>query len=194
MSTTKVTSRQLSTKAEIYRFDIGSNVYLLNLDEPVVIDTGERSHRDQLMKSFAEVLPFDKVKKVIFTHLHYDHIGNFDLFRNAKFYASAKEIEEFRHFPIGTVLDESLAKEFAVKLNPIKNFGPFEIIEVPGHTAGSICVLYKPEGILFSGDTFFKKGVYGRTDLPTSAPDKLDESLKKISKLKARIICPGHDY
>ncbi len=74
----------------------------------------------------------------------------------------------------------------------LESFNNFQIIKTPGHTSGSVCILYK--NILFSGDTLFNKEQIGRTDLPTSEPSKLQESLKKISYLDFKILAPGHDY
>ncbi|HII30317.1 hypothetical protein COT48_06140 [Candidatus Woesearchaeota archaeon CG08_land_8_20_14_0_20_47_9] len=68
-----------------------------------------------------------------------------------------------------------------------------EIINTPGHTAGSVCIWYKKEGVLFSGDTIFRKGI-GRTDLPSSRPGLMKASLARVSKLPFKLLCPGHDY
>lgn len=66
-----------------------------------------------------------------------------------------------------------------------------KILYTPGHTAGSACYLI--EDRLFTGDTIFKNAT-GRTDLPTSAPNQLRESIKeKIMKLPDETtIYPGH--
>jgi glyoxylase-like metal-dependent hydrolase (beta-lactamase superfamily II) len=40
----------------------------------------------------------------------------------------------------------------------------------PGHTEGSVCLLERDEGLLFSGDTLFQAG-WGRVDLPGGDPD-----------------------
>ncbi|MBD3310623.1 MBL fold metallo-hydrolase [Candidatus Woesearchaeota archaeon] len=195
-------SRLQTGETEIWKFDCDSNVYLLNIDEPVVIDTGNRSNRDILKTFFPKVLPFEKVKKVMFTHLHFDHIGNFDLFPNAEFFAGKAEIEDFRKDPSGAVLKEEIAQklkgsEIVLKdAKLIEQRGPegFRVIETPGHTRGSICILYEPAKVIFSGDTFFRRGKMGRTDLPTSAPEKMQASFEKMLDYNYKVICPGHDY
>ena len=67
-----------------------------------------------------------------------------------------------------------------------------EVMHTPGHTEGGIC-LHDPAGnILFSGDTLFD-GAYGRTDLPNSSPEKMIESLARLSALPpATRVYPGH--
>ena len=39
------------------------------------------------------------------------------------------------------------------------------VLHTPGHTEGSVCLLDRDEGLLFSGDTLFAGG-WGRVDLP----------------------------
>ncbi len=167
----------------VYKINAGSNVYYLER-EKILVDTG--------MKEYSSVLKeiVEKIKIVVFTHLHFDHIGNFELFKNAKFYAAKKEIEFFNRNALGAVLDKELAKKFNVELNDVSLLKEFEIIETPGHTCGSICLLYKD--VLFSGDTLFENGI-GRTDLPSSV-EGIEISLKKLSRIKYEHLCPGHDY
>lgn len=79
--------------------------------------------------------------------------------------------------------------------NPMKpaRFGSHELefFHTPGHTDGSICVLDKKTGLLFSGDTKFADGGCGRTDLGGSER-KMGESLALIGKIPYKLLCPGH--
>jgi glyoxylase-like metal-dependent hydrolase (beta-lactamase superfamily II) len=88
------------------------------------------------------------------------------------------------------------------------------VIATPGHTPGSICLLYEPgdaedasgasgasanaeearEGAwLLSGDTLFRRGI-GRTDLPGGDEDAIYESiLTRLYPLPADLLVfPGH--
>ena len=66
----------------------------------------------------------------------------------------------------------------------------YSIINTPGHSIGSVCILI--ENFLFSGDTLFY-GSIGRTDLPTGNQSEIEQSLKKLKKLNENIIVyPGH--
>ncbi len=178
---------------DIWKIKADSNSYLITGDTPFVIDTGDRMHRDR-MNHLTKILPAEKVKTVIFTHLHYDHIGNFDLFPNAKFFASANEIQDLKKNPSGTILNERMIELFNVKLETISDFDGWRIIPCPGHTRGSISIWHPERKILFSGDTLFKRGGIGRVDLPTSQPQHMDATLKRISGLDHKILCPGHEY
>jgi len=81
------------------------------------------------------------------------------------------------------------------KKNPMSpmNFGShlLEFFHTPGHTDGSICVLDRKTGVLFSGDTKFSEGEYGRTDLGGSERE-MAESLQLIEKIPYKLLCPGH--
>lgn len=81
------------------------------------------------------------------------------------------------------------------KPNPMKplEFGshPLEFFHTPGHTDGSICILDRKTGVLFSGDTKFAGGGYGRTDLGGS-DEQMQESLKLVEKIPYKLLCPGH--
>lgn len=176
----------------VWKLNVDSNVYLIKKE--MVIDTGPKSYKEIVREKISKVVSLDNIKKVIFTHLHTDHIGNFDLFVNAKFYASKEAIEDFNKMPARTVLDPLLAKQFKVKLNVLEKLEGFKIIKTPGHSRGSICLFYEKEKILFSGDTLFFNDNIGRLDLFTSVPKKMEKSLAKLEKIDYKILAPGHDY
>jgi len=70
--------------------------------------------------------------------------------------------------------------------------GPFTVLHVPGHTAGSIALWDKEAKVLFSGDTLFQ-GNYGRTDLPGGNEGELFASLRRLFALDRDIqVFPGH--
>jgi len=69
----------------------------------------------------------------------------------------------------------------------------FRILETPGHTDDSMCLLL-PDRIL-SGDTLLVGGT-GRTDLPTGDPEALYDSLfERVLRLADDLLVfPAHDY
>lgn len=178
---------------KVWKLNVDSNVYFLDLKEKVVIDTGPRAYRAIVEEELSKIVDLKKVDRVIFTHLHYDHTGNFELFPNAKFYASQKEIELLKKNKVNAVLDPLFASKFNIRLNPLKDFLGLKVIETPGHTEGSVSLYYEKEGVLFSGDTLFFNG-FGRIDFPFSDPARMEESLEKLQKIKYKILAPGHDY
>ena len=74
----------------------------------------------------------------------------------------------------------------------------FTVIETPGHTPGSVCLLCSEassgESALFSGDTLFRDSC-GRTDFPGSSTDDMLRSLKRLAQLPGDCeIYPGHGF
>ena len=66
----------------------------------------------------------------------------------------------------------------------------FEVLHTPGHTPGSVCLLFGEH--LFSGDTLFA-GSCGRTDFPGSNPAQMRDSLARLKGLeKNYTVYPGH--
>lgn len=68
-----------------------------------------------------------------------------------------------------------------------------QILRTPGHSPGSVCLYYAPEGILFTGDLLFA-GSVGRTDLPGGDYMQLMDSLNHVIKPlpAATLVYPGH--
>jgi len=150
---------------QLYFKEFGSCVYLLRIGKDnVLIDTSSRENAKELLSDLnkIKVNPRD-IHMILLTHRHYDHIGNLELFPNAKVYDNENI--------------DNLALIF------------IRVLKTPGHTRDSLCFLYKD--ILFSGDTLFINGT-GRTDLPESDPKKMQESLEKLKKLEYNVLAPGH--
>jgi glyoxylase-like metal-dependent hydrolase (beta-lactamase superfamily II) len=143
-----------------------------------------------------------KVKYIINTHGHMDHIG-----ANAKIkeITGAKILihEDDRNLltsPIKNLaifwgrMTKSPPADKLLKDGEIISLGNLKIkvIHTPGHTRGSICLLV--ENRLFSGDTLLKNTM-GRTDLPGASSRMLVQSIKeRLLPLGDEIkIYPGHE-
>ncbi len=155
-------------KENIFQFHFqkfGSCVYLIILkNTKILIDSSSEENQEELIKDLKELrVKPEEIDVFLITHNHHDHLGNIELFLNAEIY-DYKNIKDFH-------------------VNVIK------VIKTPGHTSDGLSFLYKD--VLFSGDTLFHNGI-GRTDLPTSNPKQMQESLEKLKKLKYKILCPGH--
>jgi glyoxylase-like metal-dependent hydrolase (beta-lactamase superfamily II) len=183
---------------QFYFNNLGSNCYLVKIDgRNILIDTSGEENKQEFVSDLnkIKIKPQD-IDIILLTHLHYDHVGNLDLFKNAKVYASEKEISYFYKNSIDTMLaeiSENKLKLIKAMLKPISKFRNkfFKVIETPGHTRGSLAFYLPKEKILFSGDTLFEEGI-GRTDLPTSNPEEMSKSLRKLSKIDYKILCAGH--
>ena len=65
----------------------------------------------------------------------------------------------------------------------------FDMIHLPGHTAGEVAVYIPEERVVFTGDNVFHKV---QTFLHEAHPYKWLESLKRIEALDVDVIIPGH--
>jgi len=197
---------------KFYFGNLGSNCYLIKTEgKNILIDTSGEENRKELISDLREInINPQSINIILLTHFHYDHIGNISIFKNAGVYASEEEITDFRKQPFNAVLNENFIEKIAegegktkqtyefikigdIKIEPIKNINieSIKAIKVQGHTRGSIA-FFMPKGrILFSGDTLFEEGI-GRTDLPTSNPEEMENSLKKLRSLDYKILCAGH--
>jgi len=171
-----------------------SNCYIV--EGSIIIDTSSNSLKKEVLEAIKKHTNLSNIKKVIFTHLHYDHIGNADLFPNAKFYASsdARKDNSF-------ILDPLTLSKFNIELNDVEQDkelkDEFDITKTPGHCKSCIILYYKKDNVLFTGDTYFHESSMGRTDLPTSEPEKMEKSQEIVHELIEKykpIIAPGHNY
>ena len=130
------------------------------------------------------------VEAILLTHGHFDHVGG------------VRGVAEAARCPVwlceaDTVLPERLtagplyytdtyADGDTVEVGSLR----FTVLETPGHTPGSVCLLC--ENVLFSGDTLFA-GSCGRVDLAGGVPAQMGASLKRLAELPGNYaVLPGH--
>ena len=182
---------------DVFKIEAFGNVYLILKPTPFVIDSSAPNYKEEIKKEISKIIPLSKIKGVLLTHLHYDHAGNIDLFKNALIYASQREINDFLKNPSDFFFGHDYKKTLRLikdaKPLPKEIFG-LKVINVMGHTRGSVAFLDEQRHLLFSGDTLFYDG-FGRIDLPTSVPEKMHDSvmlLKDLIKEKHLDLMPGH--
>lgn len=177
---------------------IEENCYLVGDPEALVVidpgDEGERIIAHIREKGY-------KVKFVVLTHCHYDHIGAVSEVvkeTGAKLYLGAAEKENY--FSRKVSFNGYFSKRAEVLepdglLSDGETFSAgayeFKVFATPGHTSGSICLLCEDK--LFSGDTLFRCGI-GRTDFPTGSLPSLVKSIKNTLFALDDSVCvyPGH--
>ena len=178
-------------------------VYLLNLGELILIDSGAGWSVDKIIRNI-ESFGFDsnKLSKILLTHCHIDHIGGAPDLRKkfgSKIYihkldAPAVENGDSALTAASWYQTEFLPTPVDVKLNDseeILNIGDEKIVclHTPGHTPGSISIYLDKEGkrVLFAQD------LHGPI-LPEfgSNLDDWDRSTRRLLELDADILCEGH--
>lgn len=167
--------------------------------QAVIFDPGHDA--DRILDAVKE-LRLD-VSAYVCTHGHADHINALASLHRvhpapvamhsndlAWAFESINRIEPYYPMPERPDVKSFLHLESAAEWNFSDLF--FKIIETPGHTPGSCCILFEQDEILVSGDTLFK-GSCGRTDLPGGNALQLKASLEKLKKLSDTTrVYPGH--
>jgi len=184
---------------DVYKILGNGNVYIILKPEVVVIDTSDSADSLEIKNEIEKIVPVEGVRKVLLTHLHFDHAGNVDMFPNAEVYASEAAIENYRSSSKDFYFTEISAKTDEILRNakPLPgDIAGLKVLKVPGHTRGSVAYLDEKRKLLFSGDTLFDKEIVGRTDLPNSIPGIMAKSVDVLKKLvnEGYRLCPGHDY
>ncbi len=178
-------------------------VYLLNLGELILIDTGAGWSLNKIINNI-NYLGFNphKLKKILLTHCHIDHIGGvpelkkrFDL----RIYIHAKDAPPVENgdqiltaanwyqtiFPPTPVDEKFNSSEEVLEIGNEKIY----CLHTPGHTPGSISLYLDREGkrVLFAQD------LHGPL-LPEFGSNLEDYGLstKRLLELDADILCEGH--
>lgn len=176
-----------------------SSVYLVN--RKILIDAGMNS--DLIIKQIEKYIKITDLELIILTHCHYDHTAAAAAIAEksgAKIGIHKADLEgvndEYLSVSVlfgdrAPVAKPTIIYEEGDKID-IGNGEYLEVIHTPGHSRGSIC-LYEPVSkSLFSGDTVFPGGGFGRMDFEGSESEKMPGSIEKLTKLDVKTLYSGH--
>jgi len=170
-----------------------------------LFDTGHYSDRYLLLEALGNVnLSPDDIRHVVLSHLHFDHILNISLFKNASITLSQAELNYARQVSANQRKDPSIPDFWPILLEnrKIHTFeksmtigSGIEIVQMPGHTPGSSVMFYKgPFLIAVCGDAIKNswEALTGKAAICFGNPHQAKESIKNILQT-ASVIIPGHD-
>lgn len=181
-----------------------SNIYVVVGEITTIIDTGTGFYTRTVIETIQRMIKPNLIQQVLLTHEHYDHVGGIqDIVQ-----ASGGKAKIFAHKDVISKLKEgkSLFAEMLggvmprIKVDiPLSNSDEliigdqlFEVLFTPGHSVGSLCFYNKKTHILFSGDTIFADGGFGRYDFPGGDFQRLLNSIEQLATLNITNLYPGH--
>ena len=182
-----------------------SNIYVITGEQPTIIDTGTGQNQSSVNKAIQSITDPSTITQIILTHEHFDHVGGTralidQINKEATIIShslSKQKIEQGKSMfaqMLGATMPKIKVDE-TVEENDMIPIGDdsYLIIHTPGHTPGCICIYCKKTKTLFSGDTVFSNGSFGRTDFPGGSTDQLIASIKRLSDLDIDNLYPGHE-
>ncbi|MFC2336532.1 MAG: MBL fold metallo-hydrolase [Negativicutes bacterium] len=178
---------------------VAANCYILSdaTGEGAVIDPGGDA---------AAILDYIKqekikVKVILNTHGHSDHIAANDEVRDATgapLYIHPADMNMLidPRANLSVFMGEAVTSrpaEYRLEEGDTVRFGTSElkVLHTPGHSPGGVCLI--GDGVVFSGDTLFAESV-GRTDFPGGSTEQLIQEIKeKLMPLPDdTLVYPGH--
>ncbi len=161
-----------------------SDNYIWMIDDgrsAIVVDPGEAGPVEAALDAKRLALA-----AILVTHHHADHVGGVDRLRSRLQGPVFGPARETVPQPCEGHIEGDVVEAMGLR---------FEVIDVPGHTAGHIA-FFNSEGagepILFCGDTLFSAGC-GK--LFEGTPAQMHASLVKLAALPdATRVCCGHEY
>lgn len=200
----------VETLGNTFYYSAFSNVgvYKLNKSEVLLIDSCDHK---RMVRSLDGILEKNslRVKTVINTHCHVDHITGNKYFYDKYgceilapagecYYISKPDSEpEFYYCGIDTdktrnpffTTEPSVAKPIDGAVVPVG----FEIIPLPGHAFDMIGVR-TPDDVVFLADAVLSKKTWDEYKLPFfHSVNKSLQTLKDVQNIKAKLFVPSHD-
>lgn len=189
------------------------NLYVIKgKDGDILIDTGFIGMKKKLKRWLDKF----NIKLIILTHAHVDHIWNVQYLKqlyNCEVMIGADDIENIDNSKINSKASDKKYIQWTKLMNfGMKKFIPksfeidmglydnqilskygidMKIISLPGHTKGSIGILYN--NYLFAGDALVNRKKYPEVAYQNQDNISAIKTYRKIIELEPKLIFVGHD-
>lgn len=186
-----------------------SSLWLLDDGERrVLIDAGQPAYIPLIHESLERLgLTTADITDVVLTHLHWDHVANFTMFRNAVTWVGERELAWAAEQPAGTKFIPDLhvqelmrRNERVERMNPGQEILPgIHVIAAPGHTPHHLAFFTERAArpLVFAGDSV--KNIHELATARVDSTMNEDASARTIDRLRSLLtdtsatLLPGHD-
>jgi glyoxylase-like metal-dependent hydrolase (beta-lactamase superfamily II) len=198
-----------------------SHVYIIGKPESKdlsMIDAGLVGKGGYKIASIKKLgIDIKDIKRIIMTHTHLDHIGCLsEVLKQmpwSELWVHTDEAVQLEDGDERTVYGMEMFKnmcqgeynlkdgDFRFQVQKKLNGGErleiggmiWDVLHIPGHSAGSIALHNKTDKILIPGDVVYADYAIGRFDLHGADPAKHRESLFRLAELEVDVLLPGHN-
>jgi glyoxylase-like metal-dependent hydrolase (beta-lactamase superfamily II) len=194
------------------------NAYLWQrADGYTLIDTGLPNHAPRILAALAAAnLAAPGVDRIILTHCDVDHMGGaaqIQTVNHSQIIAHAAEVPNIRG-QRARVLPKTAAgyamrplmaaSQLFFKVRPVTVdemvlekqvlVEGFQVLHVPGHTAGQMALYHPARKLLITADALANRQQQLSGPAPMFTPDMMQakESIRKLAKLDVDVACFGH--
>jgi len=198
-----------------------SHVYVIGIPDSgdlSIIDAGLMGKGKYKMEAIRKLrIPIEGIRRIIMTHTHLDHIGCLkeimEQVPSAELWVHEVEAEPlekgdergvygmdmFRTMCMSQYNLKPGAFKFEVtrklKGGELLEIGgmEWEVLHIPGHSAGSVALYQSEQKVLVPGDTVYADYAIGRFDLHGADGSALRRSLMRLAELDVDFLLPGHN-
>lgn len=182
----------LSVKTFIFNaLQVNTYVVYNESNDCVIIDAGNRARfEDKQIFNYIDKSGL-KPRLLLNTHSHIDHVmGNKTLADKYGIQLASSPIEKPLYETVGAYAaafgirftqDHCLIPTIDLADGQIIKIGDDElkVLYTPGHALGHVCFYDEKDGIVFTGDTLFRRNI-GRYDLPGGNYYELEKSIREV--------------
>ena len=198
-----------------------SHVYIIGkpgTGDLSMVDAGLAGKGQYKLDAVKELgIDINDIKRIIMTHTHLDHISCLPEIKaeipNAQLWVHSAEaeflekgderavygIDVFRNMcQMQYGLKDGMFKltvDRKLNDNDVLEIGDmtWEVMHIPGHSAGAIALYNHRQKILIPGDVIYADCAIGRFDLHGADPAQHRDSLYRLAELEVDILLPGHN-